>query len=192
MEKVEFLLESDIWTKITSISTFIMASVIVATAIIAIRTLLKDRDEQRFDLALRVKNIWINDKYEESLSELLKEKNKKEYDQDKVLIKLQLSKILDYYGLINWYLDKGKLNFEVLRVYFSKVLYLYNNEFSLILYRTLKNYEKKFYPEIYKELLKNNVMILSYLDGLFYKVAKFQGNDKLFKLIEKNKSIYKK
>ncbi|MFA5014196.1 MAG: hypothetical protein WC549_01460 [Actinomycetota bacterium] len=192
MEKVEFLLVSDIWTKIASIGTIIMAVAIVATAFIAIRTLLKDRNEQRFDLALRLKSIWINDKYEESLLELLEESRKKESDQDIVLIKLKLSRLLDYYGLISWYLNRGRLNFEVLRIYFSNVLYLFDNRFSIVLYMTLKRFEKKYYPQIYKEQIENNIIILSYLDNLFYKIGKFQNNERLLKLVEEEKSIYKK
>lgn len=183
------IIKPSIWEILLSIGTMLMAIAILATAIIAWKTLFRNREEQRRDLGLKLKNIWINDKYYRDFKYLKnnsdkyfsenKEKNFSEKDLGD--LRIHLTRLFDYLGQIDFYLDKSKLDFGALKINFSKTLSIHDPGAALDLYKMLKKYE-----EIYEEILNQNVMMLSQIDGLFYKIAKYQGNQKLLELVNKN------
>lgn len=201
MNNIQIFQSPNNWEIITSISTALMAIAIVVTAIIASKTLLKDRIEQKMDLGIKLKNIWITDNFYEDFKYLAKNadnilnKDGKSTisEIEKTKIKLKLTKLFDYYGQISFYLNNGKLTFEVLKVNFSQIFYIHNLKSAITLYEMLKGYESLFFPDIYSELLNEGIMILSQIDGLFYKIAQYQNNKELIKLVEqKIGKFYKK
>lgn len=201
------------WTIVTAIVTFVMAIAIAVTAGVACTTLIGTKRERQEENSIRLSKLWYDGKYSENFVKLSNNyeklfpkegKVKLDYKKEEDLM-FSLEIVNNFIYRLNYYLENKKITMKNLSIDFSEIFSLNNKYISQGIYAILKKYEDRYkryksnYPiyNIYKlkkisgekiPKFDEDIVRLMNIDNFFLKIAKYQENEYLINLIQKNAS----
>lgn len=204
-ESIIYLVSTALWTRWMAIGVFISGAVILATAIIAWVTLIGTKKRRQADNSIFLFRLWRDEKYYKSLVSLIKNFKELFPKENKVQVNpkkesktiIALETIKDFIYKINYYLENKKITMENLKVDFSAVFGVNDKYTAQGLYDVLNKYENRYkslsvesFMDMFrvenKSEFEKDIAILKSIDTFFMKIAKYQENDYLIGIIQKN------